>query len=81
MHGHIWCINLRLGLALVEDGVIGQALRELNLDVAIRKVCNVRLRIRAEAKNVGVIELNLGPGVRSSRNLIAFHNRLIQDNG
>src|SRR5580658_3219992 len=71
-------IDLRLSFTLAEHGIISQALPDLNLDVFLRKVSNVRLRIRSQAENVGVIELNLGPPARSGGNLIAVHHRLIQ---
>src|SRR5258708_37853887 len=70
--------NLRPDLALIEDAIVRESLPKLNLNVLVRKVRDCGLSIRAEAKNVGVIELHLGAAASSSRNLIATAYWLVQ---
>src|ERR1700691_3267338 len=72
-------VDLRLSFTFTKDGVIGQALSDLNLNVLLREVRDVGLGIRSQAKNVGVVELYLRSPARSSGNFIAVDHGLIQD--
>src|SRR5580698_7743505 len=78
MNRNVRRVNLGLSLALTEHGVIGQTLRDLNLYVFIREVRDIGLRVRSQAKNVRVIELNFRAAASSSGNFVAVHHRLIQ---
>ncbi len=70
-------IDLRLSLALAKHGVIYQALPHLNLNVLVRKPRDIGLRVRSEAKNVGEVELHLGPPACSGGNFVAVDHGLI----
>jgi hypothetical protein len=77
MNGDIRRIDLRLGFALIENAVVGESLRQLNLNVIVGEVCNIDLRVRPQAKNIGEVKLHFGASTRSRRNLIAIEHGLI----
>src|SRR3984885_1601620 len=56
----------------------GNALGQLNLNISFCEVRKVGLGVRAEAKNVGKVELQFRARVVARGNLVAGHGRLIQ---
>jgi hypothetical protein len=64
MNSDVRSVDLRLGFTLVEDAVIGEPLRQLNLDVIVSESRNIGLRVRPQAKNIGEVELHFGASAR-----------------
>jgi hypothetical protein len=80
MNRDVGRINLRLSFAVLGNHEIGNAFAQLNLNLFVRQVCNVCLGIRAQAKRVGEIELQLRAGVVARRNFVSSHYRLVHHN-
>src|SRR3982074_1021412 len=78
MYRHVRSVDLRLGLTVFEDGIVRDPLRQLNLNIALREVHNIRLRVVSETNNVGEIELQLSARVVRRRNLVTADNRSVQ---
>src|ERR1700692_4612483 len=78
MHRDVGSIDLRLGFALIEDAVIGETLRQLNLDMVVSEICNIGFSVRSQAKNIGEVELHFSAPTCCCGNFIAIEHRLIQ---
>jgi len=78
MDGHVRGIDLRLGFAVFRNREVQDALAQLNLNVFLRQVRDVDLGVRAQAKNIGEVELQFRPRAVAGRNFVAGHDRLIQ---
>src|SRR5450631_253334 len=78
MDRYVGGIDLGLSFAVFRDREVRDALAQLNLNVFLRKVRDVGLGVRSQAKYVGEVELQLGTRVVASRNFVAGHYRLIQ---
>src|ERR1700678_1531602 len=78
MNSHVGSVDLRLRLALSKYGVVRHPLRHLNLNIFVREVRDVSLRVWSQTQNVGVIELHLGASAGSGRNFVAVDYGLIQ---
>jgi hypothetical protein len=64
-NGDVRSIDLGIGIAVFEDGVIRHAVAKLNLNLRMGELHKVGLRMLSEAQHVGVIQLKLGSGLVS----------------
>ena len=63
MYRHVGSVDLRLSLAVLGNFVVENALTDLDLNVLVGQGGDVRLGVRANAKDVGEVELQLGAGI------------------
>jgi hypothetical protein len=66
MNGRVRGINFDISLVVFQNIVVHLSLADLNLNLRLSKVREVRLCAAIETKNVGVIKLELGTGVVAS---------------
>ena len=78
MNGYVRGIDLGFGFTVFGNAEVGDALRQLNLNISFCQVRHIGLRVRTQAKNIGKVELQFCAGVVAGGNLVAGHYGLIQ---
>jgi hypothetical protein len=62
MNRHVRRVDLRFGFAVLRYRITGKALADLDLNVLLREVGDVRLRVRSQSESVGIVELQFRAG-------------------
>ena len=71
-------VDFRFRLTILGNGVIENALAELNLNILVSKIRDICRGIRAQAKGVSEIELYFGAPTLGGRNFVPGHHGLVE---
>ena len=71
-------VDFRFRLTILGNGVIENALAELNLNILVSKIRDICRGIRAQAKGVSEIELYFGAPTLGGRNFVPSHHGLVE---
>ena len=80
MDRNVGRVNLHVRLRVLQHGIIGQPLADLNLNATLIQGCDTRLGILIQAQDIRVVELELGSRGVAGGNFVPSHERRIQGN-
>ena len=75
---HVGRIDLRIRIAVLVDGVVRHAVPKLNLDLRMRELRDVGLRMLSQPQHVCVVKLEFSARLVAGRNAVARQHRRIE---